>query len=171
MEHYPSTADAERGCGYMIVALIASAVLELAIVWIWGLLAGVGFVLICIAVLGFLVSEPAPPRGILRPYSGPIGPSEEGHVSYSVSGSGHGADVEAVKEAFADFVGALDEATGAAGTKFSGSVSGSETNADGSSTSFSIGAAEARERYAARNADPDAATDDESADSGEVVED
>jgi hypothetical protein len=47
-------------------------------------------------------------------------------MSYSISGSGHGANVESVKEAFRDLIEALDEATPDGGTKFTGTISGSE---------------------------------------------
>ena len=47
-------------------------------------------------------------------------------MSYSVSGSGHNADLEQVKEAFAAFVSDLDDATAEGGTKFNGTISGSE---------------------------------------------
>lgn len=66
-------------------------------------------------------------------------------MSYSVSGSGHGANSEKVKAAFGKFVAELDEATAETGTKFSGSVSGSED-----SVPFSLTA------EAARTASPEA---------------
>jgi hypothetical protein len=62
-------------------------------------------------------------------------------MSYSISGSGHGADTEKAKQAFADLDDALDEATAEGGSKFSGQISGSE---DGKP--FSLSAAEAREQ-------------------------
>lgn len=75
-------------------------------------------------------------------------------MSYNVSGSGHGADIEKVKQAFADFVEALDEATAPDGTQFSGTISGGETAAGGSWTNFTVSAHELRE---AQPVDPDAA--------------
>jgi len=75
-------------------------------------------------------------------------------MSYNVSGSGHGADSAKVKQAFADFVETLDEATAPDGTKFSGTVSGWE--AEGGS--FTVSAHELREAAAA--VDPDAAESD-----------
>lgn len=47
-------------------------------------------------------------------------------MSYSISGSGHGVDLDKVHKAFTDLVEALDEATDESGTKFQGSLSGSE---------------------------------------------
>jgi hypothetical protein len=69
-------------------------------------------------------------------------------MSYSVSGSGHGVDNEKAKDAFREFVKALDEATDldkhvegwADPTLFSGSISGG--HAEGS---FSLTADEARQ--------------------------
>lgn len=77
-------------------------------------------------------------------------------MSYSVSGSGHGADVEAVKEAFADFVGALDAATAEDGTKFSGGLSGGQNDASGTWQQFGITADEARQRNEAAEASAEA---------------
>lgn len=50
-------------------------------------------------------------------------------MSYSISGSGHNARAQEVQEAFGALVVALDAATDVeTGTKFSGSVSGSENS-------------------------------------------
>jgi hypothetical protein len=47
-------------------------------------------------------------------------------MSYSISGTGSGADAAKVKAAFRDLVVALDAATGDGGSAFAGSVGGSE---------------------------------------------
>jgi hypothetical protein len=66
-------------------------------------------------------------------------------MSYSVSGSGHGVDPEKAKEAFTEFVKALDEATDEqSGSKFAGSISGN----DGGGTGFNLSAAQVREEEA-----------------------
>lgn len=66
-------------------------------------------------------------------------------MSYSVSGSGHGADGEKAKAAFAAFVAALDKATGEGGSPFEGSITGSEPEAEGKGySSFGLTAASAR---------------------------
>lgn len=59
-------------------------------------------------------------------------------MSYSISGSGHGADKAKVKDAFAGFVAGLDEATSESGTKFQGTLSGSESLPDGGYDSFTF---------------------------------
>lgn len=65
-------------------------------------------------------------------------------MSYSISVSGHGADVEAVKSAFAELVGALDAATSDTGSKASGQLSGTETSEEGVAVAFLVRADDAR---------------------------
>lgn len=87
-------------------------------------------------------------------------------MSYSVSGSGHGVDAEQAKAAFAEFVAALDEATSEQGTKFQGSLSGGEYDAEsGTTNSFSLSAEQARteaaEQAPAGNPEGDGTDEDE----------
>jgi hypothetical protein len=66
-------------------------------------------------------------------------------MSYSVNGSGHGVDGTKAKQAFAEFVGKLDEATRPDAQPFMGSISGSEPAEGGEGyVSFSLSAEAAR---------------------------
>jgi hypothetical protein len=65
-------------------------------------------------------------------------------MSYTISVSGHGLDAEAARQAFTDLIAALDEATGDAGSKASGQLSGTETNDSGVSVAFLVRAEDVR---------------------------
>lgn len=65
-------------------------------------------------------------------------------MSYSINVSGHGVDQEGARRAFAELITALDEATGEAGSKASGQLSGTETTEQGVSIAFLVRSDEVR---------------------------
>jgi hypothetical protein len=81
-------------------------------------------------------------------------------MSYSVSGSGHGVNAEKAKAAFEQFVQGLDEATSEQGTKFEGSISGGEYDAEsGTTNSFSLSASAVRAAAAETADEPEGDTE------------